>query len=157
MQPTSLVFVLLLAGFVAASPAAPVELLTPQEAAQPDLPVVKDPVTGKFALAGDKAPVAGAPAILFDTPSPGAPVVTPFPVKIRFVPGSDAKIALNTLKIEVLKIVPISLLSKVKPYLTASGITVPEVQFPTGQFNIRVAISDTKGREGVVQGTWVIK
>ena len=88
---------------------------------------------------------------------PGTAVATPFPVKVRFVPTAGAKIALNTFKIEVLKLIPISLLSKVKPYLTASGINVPEAKIPSGQYNIRIAISDDKGREAIALQTWVVK
>jgi len=141
----------------AGSSAAPVELLTPQEAAQLELPTIKDPKTGKLSAPGDKTSVPGAPAIFFDMPVPGTPVATPFPVKVRFVPAGDAKVLIDTLKIEVLKLIPISLIAKVKPYLSAEGINVPEAKIPSGKYNVRVAISDDKGREGVALQTWVVK
>jgi len=157
MKSIRLLLMLVLLGLEAGSSAAPIELLTAQEAAQPELPMIKDPTNGKLSAAGDKTPVPGGPAILFDMPVPGTPVATPFPVKVRFVPTGDAKVLTDTLKIEVLKLIPISLISKVKPYLTAEGINVPEAKIPAGRYNVRVAISDDKGREGVALQTWVVK
>jgi hypothetical protein len=145
-----------------AGKAAPVELLTPAEAAQPNLPPVKDggPITGTQSLHLNSVPVvpvAGAPQIVVDTPSGGAPVSAPFPVKIRFVPSSGAKINLDSLKVEVLKMVPISLLSRVKPYLTSAGINVPEAKIPAGTYNVHIAVADDQGREGSTVQTWTVR
>ena len=155
--------VLLWASFtVFAGKAAPVELLTAAEAAQPNLPAVGDsgPVTGNQSLklnSGPTIPVAGAPQILVETPAGGTPVTAPFPVKIRFVPSAGAKINLDSLKVEVLKMIPISLLSRVKPYLTSAGINVPEAKIPAGTYNVHIAVADDQGREGSTVQTWTVR
>jgi len=146
-------------GSLAAS-AAPVQLLTAEEAAQPNLPAGSKagPVSGaKRFNSGTTALVSGAPQILVETPAGGSPVTTPFPVKIHFVPSTGAKINLDSLKVEVLKLVPISLLSRVKPYLTAAGINVPEARIPSGIYNVRIAVADDQGREGSTVQTWTVR
>jgi hypothetical protein len=139
---------------------APVELLTATEAAQPNLPdpMHAGPTTGSERFSSTAAmPVPGAPQIVVETPAGGAPVTAPFPVKIHFVPSSGAKINLDSLKVEVLKLVPISLLSRVKPYLTAAGINVPEAKIPSGVYNVRIAVADDQGREGMTLQTWTVR
>jgi hypothetical protein len=140
----------------------PVELLTAAEAAQPNRPLAKDgaPISGTQSLhlnSVTTVPVAGAPQIVVDTPNGGAPVTAPFPVKIRFVPSAGAKINVDSLKVEVLKMVPISLLARVKPYLTAAGINVPEAKIPAGTYNIHIAVADDQGREGSTVQTWTVR
>jgi len=139
--------------------AAPVELLTPAEAAQPNLPIVKEGISVKSSvpfLRPEATPAAGAPQILVEMPMPGIAVTAPFPVKIRFVPSSGAKINLDSLKVDVLKLIPISLLSRVKPYLTAAGISVPEAKIPAGSYNVRIVVADDLGREGSTVQMWTV-
>lgn len=136
---------------VAVSQAAPVQLLTAKQAAQPDLP------RGKLPPVAQNAPVPDAPNIVFDNPRSGSSTAAPFAVKVRFVAAKDAKVVPNTLKIHVLKVAPISISKHVKPYLSDSGINIPEATIPAGKYTIRVLITDDKGREGVAEGTWVVK
>ncbi len=131
--------------------ADPLELLTPAEAARPE-PAAKDDAP----LPVGSGPAPGAPQIIVDTPGSGSQVTTPFPVKIRFVPADGAKINLDTLKVDVLKLVPISLLSRVKPYLTAVGIDVPQAKIPAGTYHLRIAVTDDQGREGIAMHTWTV-
>jgi hypothetical protein len=142
---------------VTAGGAAPVELLTAEEAAQPNIP--KGPVTGQRSVieTESKAPSPGAPQIIVDTPSQGVGVTAPFPVKIRFVPSSGSKINVDSVKVEVLKFVTISLLSKVKPYLSPTGINVPEAKIPAGTYNVRIAVTDDQGREGDTVQVWTVR
>jgi hypothetical protein len=135
----------------ASSQAAPVQLLTPKQAAQPDLP------HNQLSPVASKAPDPGAPVILFDKPKSGTTTAAPFPVKVRFVAAKDAKILTNTMKVQVLKVVPISIVSTVKPYLTPAGIYIPEATIPAGKYDLRVYIADSKGREGTAEGKWVVK
>lgn len=154
---------LLWASFTAfAGKAAPLELITPAEAAQPNLLPAKDgsPITGNQSLHLNSVttlPVAGAPQILVETPAGGTPVSAPFPVKIRFVPSTGAKINLESVRVDVLKMVTISLLSRVRPYLTAAGINVPEAKIPTGTYNVRITVADDQGREGSTVQTWTVR
>jgi len=165
-----LLAVSLVAGWLAApAAAAPVVLLTASEAARPDRPSPKGlpPVAANLpGPKGDKplekmdtgmTPLSGAPQIFVDLPEPGLEVAAPFPVKIRFVPAAGAKIKVDSVKIDVLKLVPISLLSRVKPYLSPAGINVPEAKIPTGTYNVRIAVADDLGREGMTVQVWTVR
>lgn len=142
-------------GFAGSTWAAPVELLTATEAASPNPPTANG--TPRFESEARTTPVPGAPQIIVDLPVTGVGVTAPFPVKIRFVPATGAKINLDSLKVEVLKLVPISLLSRVKPYLSAAGINVPEAKIPSGIYNVRIAVADDQGREGATIQTWTVR
>ena len=70
----------------------------------------------------------GGPQIIVEKPEQGSSVPTPCPVRVRFIPSPGAKINLQSLEIDVLKIIKITLLSRVKPYLNEKGINVPEFE-----------------------------
>lgn len=161
MLPVSFVVAALFSGGLSLSAlATPVELLTSAEAAQPNLPAGKSAASSveRIARSDDHTlHVAGAPEIVVDTPTQGIGVTAPFPVKIRFIPSAGAKINVDSLKVDVLKMVPISLLSRVKPYLTPTGINVPEAKIPAGTYNLRIVVADDQGREGTVLQTWTVR
>lgn len=139
------------------APAAPLQLITPKEAAGPNLSISKDDTSGnRYAFHG-RSPMPGGPQIIVEKPEQGASVATPFPVHIRFVPSQGAKINLQSLEIGVLKMIKISLLSRVKPYLTEKGINIPEAKVPAGTYNIEIAIADDQGRIGSTIQTWNVR
>ena len=129
--------------------AAPLELITSKEAAQPNLPAIGE-------MTGPKSQAPGAPQIIVEKPAEGTTVHAPFPVKIKFVPSSGNKIDLGSLEIHVLKIIRISLLSRLKPYVTANGIDVPEAQVPTGTYNIHIAVEDDHGHRSETTQAWTV-
>ncbi len=96
------------------------------------------------------------PQIIVEKPEPGASVATPFPVRIHFVPSAGAKINLQSFEIYVLKLIRISLLSRVKPYLNEKGINVPAAKVPPGTYNVEIAIADDQGRLGSTIQTWIV-
>jgi len=144
-------------GILRETPAAPLELITPKEAAGPNLSISKDDTSGsRFAFHG-RSPMPGGPQIIVEKPEQGASVATPFPVRIRFIASQGAKINLQSLEIGVLKMIKISLLSRVKPYLTEKGINIPEAKVPPGTYNIEIAIADDQGRIGATIQTWNVR
>jgi hypothetical protein len=158
MKLLSLLFLTALAatGMAETTVAAPLELITAKEAAQPNLSIPKGGKSANGEIILGRPPVPGAPQIIVEKPEQGLGVNTPFPVKIRFVPTGGAKINVNSLEIDVLKLIKISLLSRVKPYATANGINVPEAQVPSGTYNIRIAVADDQGRRGETTQTWTV-
>ncbi|MGH8092883.1 MAG: hypothetical protein ACREIF_05365 [Chthoniobacterales bacterium] len=153
-----LVVVALLSGAMAGeAPAAPLELLTAKEAAEPNLPISKAGQPGGLHGFYSEKLVPGAPQIIVEKPEQGAGVATPFPVKIRFIPSGGAKINLDSLEIDVLKLIKISLLSRVKPYVSEKGINVPEAKVPPGTYNIRITVADDQGRLGSATRTWLVR
>jgi hypothetical protein len=137
--------------------AAPLELLTAKEAAEPNLPMPKPGLLPVGEAAGAKPTLPGGPQIIIDKPAQNAAVQVPFPVKIRFVPSSGSKIKLDSLEIDVLKLIRISLVSRLKPYLTAVGINVPEAQVPSGTYNIHIAVEDDHGHRSETTQTWTVR
>jgi len=137
---------------------APLELLTAKEASQPNLPMPKAGLPPIGELAGTKPPQPGAPKIIVVKPTQNVGGVhTPFPVKIQFVPTDGSKINLDSIEIDVLKLIKISLVSRLKPYLTTGGIDVPEAQIPAGTYNIHIAVEDNHGLRSETTQTWTIQ
>jgi hypothetical protein len=138
------------------APAAPLELLTAKEAAQPNLPLAKPDLPAIGELSSGKPPGPGAPKIIVEKPTQNAGVHTPFPIKIRFVPSSGHKIDLDALEIDVVKIIRISLVARLKPYVSPNGIDVPEAQVPSGTYNIHIAVKDDHGHRSETTQTWTV-
>ena len=150
-------FALLTCGIVSEMSAAPLELITASEAAKPNLSMPKGGTSEEPSAFHGRSPMPGSPKIIVEKPEQGSSVPTPFPVRIRFVPSPGARINLQSLEIDLLKIIKISLLSRVKPYVTEKGINVPEAKVPPGTYNIEIAIADNQGRVGSTVQTWIVR
>jgi hypothetical protein len=148
---------LLTCGMLSQAYAGPLELITPSEAAEPNLPEPKHGSREGPAGFHARSPMPGGPQIIVEKPEQGSSVPTPFPVRVRFVPSPGAKINLRSLEIDVVKMIKISLLSRVKPYLNEQGINIPEAKVPPGTYNIEIAIADDQGRVGSTVQTWTIR
>jgi hypothetical protein len=98
----------------------------------------------------------GAPKIIVDKPNQNAGLNRPFPIKIRFVPSDGARIDLDSLQVDVLKLIKISLIPRLKPYLSSDGIDVPEAQIPSGTYNLHIAVTDDHGRRTEKMQTWTV-
>jgi hypothetical protein len=134
--------------------AGPLVLLSDKEAAQVKVPT---PKAGLLAVGSGAAKAApGAPKIIVDKPTQNSSVHTPFTIKIRFVPSSGNKINLDSLEVDVHKLIKISLVSRLKPYLTSEGINVPEAQIPSGTYNIHIALADDHGHRLETTQTWMV-
>lgn len=151
------VFALFTCGIISGTSAAPLELITASEAAGPNLSLPKGGRPAGLSGLHGRSPAPGAPQIIVEKPEQGAAVSTPFPVRVRFLPSPGAKINLQSLKIDVLKLIRISLLSRVKPYLTERGINVPEAKVPPGTYNIEIAVADDQNRIGSTVQTWIVR
>jgi hypothetical protein len=150
-------FALLTCGIISETSAAPLELITASEAAGPDLSIPKGGISGEPSGFHARSPMPGGPQIIVEKPEQGSSVPTPFPVRVRFIPSAGARINLQSLEIAVLKMIKISLLSRVKPYLNEKGINVPEAKVPPGTYNIEIAIADDQGRVGSTIQTWIVR
>lgn len=143
-------------GILHESLAAPLELITAKEAAQPNLSLSKGDMAKDGSGLHGRSQAPGAPQIIVEKPAQGTAVATPFPVRVRFIASPGAKINLGSLKIDVLKLIRISLLSRVKPYLTEKGINVPEAKVPPGTYNVEIAIADDQNRIGSTIQQWIV-
>ena len=136
--------------------AGPLVLLSAKEAAQVKLPAPK-PGLLPIGEAGAAKPAPGAPKIIVDKPAQNGSVHAPFAIKIRFVPSSGNKINLDSLEVDVHKLIKISLVSRLKPYLTSEGINVADAQIPSGTYNVHIALSDDHGHRTETTQTWMVQ
>jgi hypothetical protein len=154
-------FVVLLALVIGAvlsevASAESLELITAKEAEEPNLSVPKSGTSGEFSRFHGRTPMPGAPQIVVEEPQQQTALSTPFPVRIRFIPSRGARINLNSVEVDLLKLTNISLFSRVIPYLTEKGIDIPQAKVPDGTHHIEIAVADNRGRIGSTVQTWMV-
>jgi hypothetical protein len=85
------------------------------------------------------------PGIEVVRPKEGEIVPTPAEILIRFLPKT-VTIDLSSLKVTLLKFIPIDLTDRLKPYVNPDGIAVKEAKVPTGAYRVRITLSDAQGK-----------
>lgn len=110
-----------------------VQLITPEEAAQPNAHLK----TGMF---GWKEPSDG-PTIEFRAPTPDTEVAKPIPIEIDFK-ENQAPVDLSTLQVSYLKVIAIDITDRIKPYATKNGIKIEKADLPAGSHRVRFSIRD---------------
>ena len=136
-----LVFTTLIAlSLPAVSHAAPMMLVTPEEAAASD-------AAGGL-LAPRSAPTIGAPRIEFVAPDLKRPIAVPTKIEVRFMGNAPAEPKPETFKalygafrIDITQ----RLLGVAK--VTKDGISVSDAALPSGKHQLLLTLTDTLGRE----------
>lgn len=85
------------------------------------------------------------PGIEIVRPTEGAIVPSPAEILIRFLPKS-VTIDLSSLKVTLLKFIPIDLTDRLKPYVNLNGIAVKDAKVPTGTYRVRITLADAQGK-----------
>jgi hypothetical protein len=117
-------------------------LITSEEAAQPDAPTPR----------GIKTKTEGnGPQIKIYSPNLDEPLRVPFIMDISFEASSDKTIDFDSLKIRYLKLVPIDLTGKIKPYLNNNRLTVKNVKVPQGKHRLQLFIAYTSGEKTTME------
>lgn len=117
-------------------------LITPEEAAQPDAPIPR----------GIKSRTEGnGPQIKIHSPNLEEPLRIPFVMDIAFEASSDKIIDFDTLSIKYLKLIPIDLTGKIKPYLNNNSLMVKDVKVPKGKHRLQLFIAYTSGEKTTVE------
>ena len=128
----------------AASQSEVVWLITPEEAAMPaepaDLTTTKG--LGPFDI-GREAPDTG-PLIEVVKPEGGKVQSPPVEISVKFAPR-NAPVNVSSLKVLVVKFIPIDITDRVRPYTTAEGIEIPDAKLPSGEHKVRLSLSDSAG------------
>jgi hypothetical protein len=117
--------------------AAHVLLITAEEAQLP-------PPRG--AVATDRRGVTRGPKI--KCAEDGEPIHSPVHLELTFESFGGAKIDPDSVKVTYLRTPNVDLTSRVKSFVQASGIDIPDVELPTGDHTIRVDVKDSDGRLG---------
>lgn len=87
------------------------------------------------------------PQIIVLSPHEGDTVRTPFDLDVRFLASPDAHIALETLKIEVKKmLLDVDVTERVKQFANSTGIHMTQADFPKGHHTVTLQIADELGR-----------
>jgi hypothetical protein len=122
-------------------------LITPDEAVL--APAVDDGIRSR-ALSD------AGPGIEIVKPAEGEIVPSPAEILIRFLPKSVA-VDLSSLKVTLLKFIPIDLTDRLKPYVSPNGIVVKEANVPTGAYRVRITLSDAQGKTSMREISFEIR
>ena len=115
-----------------------VVLITPDEAR-----LSAPPTTGLSFRAG----ISRGPRVELVSPkSPSAH--SPVHLQLKFQGHGGAQIDMDSFKLTYVKTPPIDLTDRVKDFIKAAGIDVPEAVVPPGMHTIRAEIRDKDGRAG---------
>jgi hypothetical protein len=126
----------ILAAFASVSASATV-LISSEEAKLPP---------PKGAIAIDRRGVTRAPKIILVSST--EPVHSPVHLQLRFESFGGTKIDQDSVKVTYLRTPNVDLTPRVKSFVQATGIDMPEAELPAGDYTLRIDIKDTEGRVG---------
>lgn len=123
-------------------------LITPEEAAAPGAPannIGSGEITSRslspFEVSRE---VDLGPVIQVVKPSADKIESTPVEVSVKFAPRS-APVDISTLKVQVVKLVPIDITDRIRPYADIEGIHIPDAKLPSGEHKVRISLADKEG------------
>lgn len=120
-----------------ASQADATQLITEEEAKLPP-PKGAVPVDRRGILRGPKVNL-----VLPDNTSH-----SPLHLQLKFEAFGGAKIDPDSVKMIYLRTPNVDLTSRIKPFIQASGIDIPETELPPGEYQVRIDLKDSDGRPG---------
>jgi hypothetical protein len=117
--------------------ASATQLITDEEAKLPP---------PKGAIAAERRGILRGPKV--DVISPGDAVHSPLHLQLKFEAFGGAKIDPDSVKMTFLRTPNVDLTPRIKPFVQAAGIDMPDTELPPGEYMIRVEIKDSDGRIG---------
>ena len=69
-------------------------------------------------------------------------------LQLKFESFGDAKINIDSGRVIYLRTPNVDLTDRVKPFIRADGIDMPDTELPPGEYMVRVDIKDSDGRPG---------
>lgn len=130
-------------------------LITPEEAALPPASPEERGLKGGTPFDIGREPPDIGPIIEVVKPIEGTPQSPPIEIAVRFTPRQQP-IDLASLKVTVVKFISIDITDRVRPYLSAQGIQIPDAKLPSGEHTVRISLSDVTGAASVKQATMKI-
>jgi hypothetical protein len=100
----------------------------------------------KGATAADRRGILRGPKVEFVSPREG--VRSPIHLQLKFEAYGGAKIDPESVKMVYLRTPNVDLTPRVKQFVQASGINIPDSELPPGEFMISVDVTDSDGRPG---------
>lgn len=98
----------------------------------------------------------GGPIIELLKPSQGQASRAPVEIDVKFH-ASRAPIDERTIQVTLLKFINVDLTDRIRPYITASGIYIPNANLPSGQHAVRITLADREGNASSTQMTLQIE
>lgn len=109
-------------------------------------------------LTAKVSPVPGAPQIEVVHPKLDAPVASPTPIQLVFVPAGSSSVRPETFKVLYGRMridITQRLVNAAK--ITAEGISVKEASLPKGSHRLLLSVEDLQGRQGMKSLDFEIK
>ena len=136
----SVAIVLLMAGAARAT-----QLITEDEAKLPP---------PKGAIAADRRGILRGPKV--EIVSPSGTAHSPLRLQLKFESFGGATINPDSVKVIYLRSPNVDLTPRVRPFIQASGIDMPQAELPPGEYRVRVEVKDSDGRPGTVSFTLTV-
>lgn len=125
------------AGLLALRTAGATPLITDDEAKLPP---------PKGAIATSTRGILRGPKV--EVISPSEPAHSPLRLQLKFETFGGARIDIELVKVLYLRTPNVDLTARVKPFIQASGIDMPDAELPPGEYLVRVDVKDSDGRPG---------
>ena len=93
--------------------------------------------------------ITRGPAIRQVSPANAVAANQPFDLRVEFAGRGGEKINPATAQVMILRGNNVDVTSRLKPYITANGIEMPNAMVPPGTYVLQVAVSDAGGRQSI--------
>jgi len=93
--------------------------------------------------------ITRGPAIRQVSPAGAVAPNQPFTLKVEFAGRGGEKINPASVQVAVLRGNNVDVTSRIKPYVTANGIEIPNAMVPAGVYALQVTVSDAGGRQSI--------
>jgi hypothetical protein len=103
------------------------------------------------AVAADRRGITRAPKV--ELISLSDPVRSPMHFQLRFESYGGSKIDTDSVKVTYLRTPNVDLTPRVRSFVQATGIDMPDVELPAGDHMVRVDVKDSDGRVGTTSFT----
>ncbi|UYO56343.1 hypothetical protein [Rhodopseudomonas palustris] len=100
----------------------------------------------KGAVAADRRGILRGPKIQFV--ADGDTVHSPTRLRLKFESFGGTKIDPDSVKVTYLRTPNVDLTPRLKPFIQANGIDIPDAELPQGEHMLRVDLKDSDGRPG---------
>jgi hypothetical protein len=127
------------AGLLLSFDAHALQLITNEEARLPP---------PKGAVAADRRGILRGPKV--NVVMPGEEAHSPLHLQLKFESFGGAKIDVDSVRMFYLRTPNVDLTQRIKPFVQADGIDIPNTELPPGEYQVRVDIKDSDGRPGSI-------
>ena len=80
--------------------------------------------------------------------SPNEVAHSPLRLQLKFETFGGARIDIESVKVLYLRTPNVDLTARVRPFIQADGIDMPDAELPPGEYMVRVDVKDSDGRPG---------